>query len=220
MSWACREVLIKAVAQAIPTYAMSVFKFSTDHYHSIQFAINCFWWGHKKNYRKIHWLGSSKRNFVVSANRMVVLALETWLPLLTLCLQNNSKDSLRIMPSCSLHCFEQNTFLTGKFSVPPLVLDRALPSGVFLESRMSSSRVPVGFLEWRNLECLGKPMDPSPPIIPIYYVEASISFQPSSLELGGSSQFLLAKKLDPRVLLISSCRHYSWPSTMFFLSSR
>ena len=42
MSWACREVLIKAVAQAIPPYAMSVFKFSTDLCHSIQFAINRF----------------------------------------------------------------------------------------------------------------------------------------------------------------------------------
>ena len=59
-SWAGREVLIKAVAQAIPTYSMSVFKLSVDLCHTIQASINRFWWGHKQDGRKIHWLGASK----------------------------------------------------------------------------------------------------------------------------------------------------------------
>jgi len=58
-SWAGREVLIKAVAQAIPTYSMSVLKLSVDLCYIIQAAINRFWWGHKQDERKIHWLGAS-----------------------------------------------------------------------------------------------------------------------------------------------------------------
>ena len=59
-SWAGREVLIKAVAQAIPTYSMSVFKLPSDLCHTIQASINRFWWGHKQDERKIHWLGAPK----------------------------------------------------------------------------------------------------------------------------------------------------------------
>lgn len=49
VSWAGREVLIKTVAQAIPTYAMSVFKFPKDMCQSSQALINRFWRGHNSN---------------------------------------------------------------------------------------------------------------------------------------------------------------------------
>ena len=60
VSWAGREVLIKAVAQAIPTYAMSIFKLPKDLCSSIQALINRFWWSHDPDKRKIHWVGSSR----------------------------------------------------------------------------------------------------------------------------------------------------------------
>ena len=58
VSWAGREVLIKAVAQAIPTYAMSVFKLPTNLCHMIQSTINRFWWGYSTEKKKIHWVRS------------------------------------------------------------------------------------------------------------------------------------------------------------------
>ena len=60
VSWAGRKVLIKAVAQAIPSYAMSVFSFTKDLCGTIQATINRFWWVHKHEGRKLHWLGRSK----------------------------------------------------------------------------------------------------------------------------------------------------------------
>ena len=43
LSWAGREVLVKAVAQAIPTYTMSLFKFPKELCDDIQAIINKFW---------------------------------------------------------------------------------------------------------------------------------------------------------------------------------
>jgi len=60
ISWAGREVLIKVVAQAISTYAMSIFKFPKDLCSSIQAMINHFWWSHDPDKRKIHWVGSAR----------------------------------------------------------------------------------------------------------------------------------------------------------------
>ncbi|KAH9724434.1 putative reverse transcriptase/RNA-dependent DNA polymerase [Citrus sinensis] len=50
-----REVLIKAVAQAVPAYAMSVFKLPASICEDIQKAIARFWWGSSSDRRGIHW---------------------------------------------------------------------------------------------------------------------------------------------------------------------
>ena len=54
VSWAGREVLIKVMAQAIPSYIMSVFSFFKELYNIIQAMINRFWWGYKLEDRKLH----------------------------------------------------------------------------------------------------------------------------------------------------------------------
>uniref|UniRef100_A0A2N9FK76 Reverse transcriptase domain-containing protein n=1 Tax=Fagus sylvatica TaxID=28930 RepID=A0A2N9FK76_FAGSY len=59
LSQAGREVLIKAVIQAIPTYAMSCFKFPKGLCSEISSMATRFWWGQRGLERKVHWLGKN-----------------------------------------------------------------------------------------------------------------------------------------------------------------
>ncbi|KAL6189078.1 hypothetical protein ACLB2K_040468 [Fragaria x ananassa] len=55
LSKAGKFVLVKAVAQAIPTYSMSVFKLPKGVCYKFQSKVAKFWWGKKGNKRGIHW---------------------------------------------------------------------------------------------------------------------------------------------------------------------
>ena len=48
--------MIKAVAQAVPAYAMSVFKIPSAVCNDIQRAIARFWWGSTEEKKGIHWV--------------------------------------------------------------------------------------------------------------------------------------------------------------------
>ncbi|XP_024038343.1 uncharacterized protein LOC112097373 [Citrus clementina] len=50
-----KEVLIKAATQAIPAYAMSVFKIPMGICDDIQRIIANFWWGYRNDKKAIHW---------------------------------------------------------------------------------------------------------------------------------------------------------------------
>ena len=50
-----REVLLKSVIQAIPTFAMTCFKLPLTLCYDIKALIRNFWWGQRGNQRKIHW---------------------------------------------------------------------------------------------------------------------------------------------------------------------
>ena len=49
LSKASKEVLIKAVAQAIPTYTMSCFKLPDALCEELTTMVRNFWWGQKAN---------------------------------------------------------------------------------------------------------------------------------------------------------------------------
>lgn len=55
MSQAGREVLIKAVAQALPTFLMSIFKFPRSTCDDLARMIRSYWWGAYRGKRKTHW---------------------------------------------------------------------------------------------------------------------------------------------------------------------
>ena len=50
-----REVVLKAVVQAIPSFAMSCFKLPVGLCNDIESMIRKFWWGQSGDRRKIHW---------------------------------------------------------------------------------------------------------------------------------------------------------------------
>ncbi|XP_075633306.1 putative mitochondrial protein AtMg00310 [Castanea sativa] len=56
LSQAGREVLIKAMIQAIPTYTMGCFKIPLGLCHDIEALIKKYFWGQKGDQRKIHWV--------------------------------------------------------------------------------------------------------------------------------------------------------------------
>jgi hypothetical protein len=55
-----KEVLLKAVVQAIPTYTMSVFQLPRTLCRDINGMMSKFWWGHKDNDKKIAWMNWGK----------------------------------------------------------------------------------------------------------------------------------------------------------------
>ena len=56
LSQARREVLLKAVIQAIPTYTIGCFKLLVSLCNEIESLIKKFWWGQRADRRKIHWV--------------------------------------------------------------------------------------------------------------------------------------------------------------------
>ena len=51
-----KDVLLKAVIQAIPTYTMGVFQLSKAVCKDINSMMAQFWWGHKENDTKLAWM--------------------------------------------------------------------------------------------------------------------------------------------------------------------
>ena len=55
LSQAGREILLKTVVQAIPTFAMGCFKLLVGLCQEIEALIQKFFWGQKGEQQKIHW---------------------------------------------------------------------------------------------------------------------------------------------------------------------
>ncbi|XP_030970117.1 uncharacterized protein LOC115990422 [Quercus lobata] len=55
LSQSGKEILLKAVVQAIPTFAMSCFKLPVGLCKEIEMQIRKFWWGECGGQSKIHW---------------------------------------------------------------------------------------------------------------------------------------------------------------------
>ena len=52
--------MLKAVVQAVPAYTMSCFKLSNTLYDELTGMVKQFWWGQKKQERKLAWMSWEK----------------------------------------------------------------------------------------------------------------------------------------------------------------
>ena len=55
-----KEILIKSVAQAIPSYTMSCFKLLDAFCDELAGMVTRFWWGQQENYNKLAWISWDK----------------------------------------------------------------------------------------------------------------------------------------------------------------
>lgn len=56
LSWAGKDILIKAVAQVIPTYAMGCFDLTKSFCDQMSKMICRYWWNQQEGKHKIHWV--------------------------------------------------------------------------------------------------------------------------------------------------------------------
>jgi hypothetical protein len=61
-SCAGREILIKSIAQAVPTYSMSYFLLPVNTCKKMKSAIANYWWGSSVDNRKMHWMSWERLN--------------------------------------------------------------------------------------------------------------------------------------------------------------
>jgi len=60
LSAAVKEVLIKVVVQAIPTYTMSIFHLSASFCEELARGVRRYWWGEDADNRRTYWIAWEK----------------------------------------------------------------------------------------------------------------------------------------------------------------
>jgi hypothetical protein len=134
LTHAGKEVLMKAVLQAIPTYTMSVFKLPKTLCQEINALFSKFWWGHQKNDSKIAWLKWSKMGLAKNKGGLGYRDLEPFNMALL------AKQGWRIMlnPDCLVakvlksKYFSKEDFLTSRLGSNPSFVWRSLWGAKYL----------------------------------------------------------------------------------------
>ena len=70
-----KEVLVKVVAQSVPTYSINVFKLPSGLCQELPRMMSKFWWGSNTNGRKIRWYSWGK---CANRNQRGALVSKIW----------------------------------------------------------------------------------------------------------------------------------------------
>jgi len=100
LSKAGKEILIKAVAQSIPTYAMSCFDLTKELCDELRVIIGKYWWGQQDKMNKIHWLSWEK----LTRSKKEGLVLGIYIYLIWLCFVVKLGDCLPALIRCVAEC--------------------------------------------------------------------------------------------------------------------
>ncbi|KAH9671011.1 putative reverse transcriptase/RNA-dependent DNA polymerase [Citrus sinensis] len=123
-----KEVLIKAVAQAVPAYAMSVIKIPMSICIDIQQAIVRFWWNSNMEKKGIHW---AKWERLSQAKRRGGLGFRDFASFNQALVAKQSWRIIRFLESLvakvlQARYFKDNQFLTAKFGSKPSFIWRSI----------------------------------------------------------------------------------------------
>jgi hypothetical protein len=110
MSLAAKEVLIKVVAQSIPTYIMNVFKLPLGLCDDLSSIIRQFWWDVENGGRKMAWIAWKD---MISKKCCGVWGSKIFSCLTKLCWQGKHGSSFSSRRIFVPHCLKLNIFLVG-----------------------------------------------------------------------------------------------------------
>ncbi|CAJ2649711.1 unnamed protein product [Trifolium pratense] len=156
LSKAGREVLIKSVLQAIPSYVMSIFLIPGSLIDAIEKMMNSFWWGHGgSNNKGIHWLAWDKLSVHknkggmgfkdLTAFNIAMLGKQGW--------KFQSSPNSLVSRLFKARYFPHSNFLASSLGHNPSYVWRSISSAKFLVR--AGARWCIGSGE--NISILGEP---------------------------------------------------------------
>jgi len=109
-SQAGREILLKSVAQAVPTYSMSCFLLSETTCRKMKGPIANYWWGGSAGGNHLHWQRWERLTYPKEMGvwGFVISEISTYQ-----CLGNKGGDYRRIRIVCVLGCSKEGTTMMG-----------------------------------------------------------------------------------------------------------
>ncbi|XP_059429161.1 uncharacterized protein LOC132162970 [Corylus avellana] len=137
LSQAGKEVLLKAVIQAISTYTMSVFQLPKTLCKEINAMMSKFWWGHKDNDARIAWMSWERLGMGKEKGGLGYRDLESFnLALL-------AKQAWRLLQN-------PNSMVARVFG------EKYYPRGTFLESRLGNRPSFAWHSIWNSMKLLNQ----------------------------------------------------------------
>jgi hypothetical protein len=188
ISQAGREVLIKSVAQAIPTYAMSCFRLPSRLIQEIEVMIRRFWWGQDGDRGKMHWLPwntlcKSKINGGLGLRELgmfneALLAKQVWR------LMHNTSSlfykvfKAKYFPHCSVMDAQPNT--RSSFAWKSILGAKHLIRKGLIWRVGTGSKVRIWEDKWLPTKHHHNIISPRPPNTPLIHVKQLIDDQTNS----------------------------------------